>query len=102
MQRHEVHVLMPDGTEFIYDFRVDSTTGLALIPSRLLYWADWIYDITAKAILKNKTAAKFNFWIAAEHVDTDWMQAHKYLAVITFPVKLNVAKSPLNLQNLVP
>ena len=76
---HRCHVVISvTGEEFICKVFVwDGGETAAGFPPRLLYRADWVYDLDERKIVKSRDG-KFHVPLGVIEVDEEWLRARGY------------------------
>ncbi len=79
MEWHRCHFrLAPSGEEHICRFWLD-IEGKIVIPHKLMFQADWIYDLDTSKVLKNKTGRSCLIPLGVEEVDRSWLIQRKFV-----------------------
>lgn len=61
---------------------VGDLNGLPIIPKAILFGSTWIYDLTNRRILKNKTKNAVVPCLDAEIVGDTWLSDHRFTVSI--------------------
>jgi hypothetical protein len=88
IETRDIHARLKDGREFVFPVFLDpnSSDDKPLIPKKILFEADWVYDLTARQKIKDN-CGKFLVPLGVKRVSREWLRQEGFLPTKTMVKK---------------